>query len=65
MRKLYSFNDAAIPKDATLASLALRRMQVAKSIVGELGAKVNIEPPFFVTWGCNIFIGDGVYINRK
>lgn len=65
MKKLYSFNDAAIPADATLASLALRRMQVAKSIMGKMGTQVNIQPPFFVTWGCNIFIGDGVYINRK
>jgi maltose O-acetyltransferase len=65
MRKLQSFNDASIPPDATLASLASRRMQVAKTMLGKMGTKVNIEPPFFLTWGCNIFIGDGVYMNRK
>ncbi|KAF3025025.1 hypothetical protein E8E14_014297 [Neopestalotiopsis sp. 37M] len=30
-----------------------------------MGTRVNIEPPFFLTWGCNIFIGDGVYMNRN
>ncbi|KZL71399.1 maltose O-acetyltransferase [Colletotrichum tofieldiae] len=65
MRRLQSFNDATIPDDATLASLASRRMQVAKGMLGKLGTNANIEPPFFVTWGCNLFVGDGVYINRS
>ena len=65
MRKLQSFNDATIPEDATLESLTSRRMQVAKEMLGKLGAGVNIEPHFFVTWGCNLFIGDRVYVNRK
>ncbi|GKT44136.1 putative acetyltransferase YJL218W [Colletotrichum spaethianum] len=65
MRRLQTFNDATILDNATLASLASRRMQVAKGMLGKLGTNVNIEPPFFVTWGCNLFIGDGVYINRR
>ena len=40
-------------------------MTVAKSLLGQLGEGVNIEPPFFVGWGCNVFIGDNVYINRE
>lgn len=65
MRKLQSFNDGFIPPDATLALLASRRMQVAKGMLGKMGTRVNIEPPFFLTWGCNTFVGDGVYMNRR
>ncbi|KAF5013140.1 hypothetical protein FDECE_860 [Fusarium decemcellulare] len=65
MRTLQSFNDVTIPDNATLESLTSRRMQVAKGMLGKLGTSVNIEPPFFVTWGCNIFVGDRVYINRN
>lgn len=64
MRKLQSFNDTTIPEDATLASLASPRMQVVKECMGKMGAEVNIEPPFFMIWGCNIFLGDRVYMNR-
>ncbi|KAM0347396.1 hypothetical protein ACHAPU_004917 [Fusarium lateritium] len=64
MRKLRSFNDDSIPDDATVASLKRRRMAVAKGMLGQLGEAVNIEPPFYMTWGCNIFIGKNVYINR-
>lgn len=62
-RTLLSFNDSSIPEGSTLASLTARRMAVAKGMFGRLGANVNIEPPFFVIWGCNTFIGDNVYMN--
>ncbi|KAH7262903.1 trimeric LpxA-like protein [Fusarium tricinctum] len=65
MKKLRSFNDDSIPDDSTLASLKARRMVVAKEMLGQLGQGVAIEPPFFHTWGCNIFIGSRVYINRE
>ncbi|KAJ5628741.1 galactoside o-acetyltransferase [Penicillium lividum] len=65
LQKLNDFNDRAIPEGSTLESLKLRRMAVAKGLLGQLGEGVNIEPPFFVGWGCNVFIGDGVYINRE
>jgi hypothetical protein len=65
MKKLRSFNDDSIPDGSTLASLKARRMAVAKEMIGQLGQGVAIEPPFFHTWGCNIFIGSRVYINRE
>ncbi|KAF4960619.1 hypothetical protein FSARC_10433 [Fusarium sarcochroum] len=65
MKKLRSFNDESIPDDSTLASLKSMRMAVAKEMLGCLGNEVTIEPPFFLTWGCNVFIGRGVYINRE
>jgi acetyltransferase-like isoleucine patch superfamily enzyme len=65
LKKLNEFNDLSIPDGSTLASLKSRRMAVAKSMLGQLGENVNIEPSFFVGWGCNIFIGDNVYINRE
>lgn len=64
LRKRHAFNDESIPDDSTLASLTARRMAVAKTILGHVGGSVNIEPPFYVTWGCNTFMGDSVYINR-
>ncbi|KAJ5368469.1 uncharacterized protein N7496_008229 [Penicillium cataractarum] len=39
-------------------------MAVAKRMLGRVGKNTNIEQSFFVTWGCNTFIGDDVYINR-
>lgn len=65
LRSLNDFNDVTIAEGSTLASLKMRRMTVAKSLLGRLGESVNIEQPFFVGWGCNIFIGDDVYINRE
>jgi maltose O-acetyltransferase len=65
LKKLNEFNDISIPDGSTLVSLKARRMAVAKNLLGQLGEGVNIEPPFFVGWGCNIFIGDNVYINRE
>ncbi|KAL3607617.1 hypothetical protein FPOAC2_02603 [Fusarium poae] len=65
MRKLRAFNDDNIPDDATLASIKMKRMALAKQMVGKMGKGVAIEPPFFVIWGCNTFIGNGVYINRE
>ncbi|KAF4995404.1 hypothetical protein FGRMN_5188 [Fusarium graminum] len=64
LKKLHSFNDDSIPEGSTIVSLKARRMAVAKDMLGKLGEDVNIEPPFFMTWGCNIFIGKNVYINR-
>lgn len=40
-------------------------MEVVKRMFGLVGERVNIEQAFFVTWGCNTFIGDDVYINRE
>jgi hypothetical protein len=65
MRRLRSFNDNAIPDDASIESLKARRMAVAKQMLGKLGDEANIEPPFFCGWGCNTFVGDGAYMNRK
>ncbi|KAK8091235.1 amino acid transporter [Apiospora phragmitis] len=57
-RKLQSFNDNSMPEGSTLASLTARRIAVAKGMFGRLGANVNIEPPFFIIWGCNTFGAD-------
>lgn len=65
-RRLLEFNDESIPDGSTLESLKIRRLAVAKRILGKLGKGTNIEGPgFFVTFGCNTFVGKDVYINRK
>ncbi|KAJ5755217.1 hypothetical protein N7533_004760 [Penicillium manginii] len=65
LTSLNEFNETTIPEGSTLASLKTRRMTVAKDLLGKTGERVNIEPPFFVGWGCNVFIGNDVYINRE
>jgi hypothetical protein len=65
LKKLNEFNDLSIPDGSTLMSLKERRMTVAKNLLGQLGEGASIEPPFFVGWGCNVFMGDNVYINRE
>lgn len=65
LQKLNEFNDTSIPENSTLASLKNRRMAVAKRMLGQMGKNASIEQSFFVTWGCNTFIGDDVYINRE
>jgi hypothetical protein len=65
IERLRSFNDDSIPQGSTIEILKTRRMGAAKGLLGRLGEAVNIETPFFVGWGCNTFIGDGVYINRE
>lgn len=39
-------------------------MSVAKTMFRKLGKGVKIESGFFITWGCNTFIGESVYMNR-
>jgi acetyltransferase-like isoleucine patch superfamily enzyme len=40
-------------------------MAIASEMLGSLASNVNIEPPFFCSWGFNILIGKDVYINRQ
>ncbi|OJJ44473.1 hypothetical protein ASPZODRAFT_135295 [Penicilliopsis zonata CBS 506.65] len=65
LKLLNDFNDLTIPDGSTLTSLKTRRMTVAKTLLGKIGETVNIEPPFFVGWGCNVILGDDVYVNRE
>ncbi|RDW57175.1 hypothetical protein BP6252_13823 [Coleophoma cylindrospora] len=64
LRRLQNFNDQQIGDDTTLESLKIHRLTIAQSTLGKLGEECNIERPFFCSWGCNIVLGDGVYINR-
>lgn len=64
-KRLKDFNDDSIPDGSTLESLKLRRLSVARQFLGNLGRSTNIEAPLFVTFGCNVFIGEGCYINRN
>jgi hypothetical protein len=59
------FNDDSIPDGSSLESLKIQRIAIAKQFLGRCGVGLNIEQPLFCTWGCNIFIRDNCYINRK
>lgn len=65
MRRLQSFNDTTIRDDDTLRSCKARRMEHAAALLGRMGENVSIEPGLFVIWGCTIFVGNDVYVNRK
>ena len=64
MEKVQRLNDETIHPDDSLKSISARRMAVGKDIFGTFVQDVKIDVGFFVTWGCNVFIGDQVYINR-
>jgi hypothetical protein len=64
MKKLLAFNSDRIDEDDNLVTLKCRRMLQAERMFGKLGEAVTIELNFFTVWGCNVFIGDRVYINR-
>jgi Maltose acetyltransferase hexapeptide capping motif len=64
-RKLVKkFNDY-FPDDSTPESLQEDRVEMLKEIVGQLGARSFIDPPFRVDYGCNISIGADFYGNFK
>jgi hypothetical protein len=65
MKLLYSFNNENLTDCYTIETLLLNRMEIARNLLGSVGEGVKIEAPFFSAFGCNTFIGDGVYINRE
>ncbi len=55
-RLLWQYN-ATDPADEA------KRRELAQQLFGQTGEKLNIEPPFFCDYGCNIFFGNNVFIN--
>jgi hypothetical protein len=53
------------PDDATPESLLKDREIMLKDIIGNLGPRSYIEPPFTIDYGCNISIGSDFYSNFK
>lgn len=41
------------------------RMEKLQKLVGKVSKNAFIEPPFLPDYGCNITIGDDVFINWK
>jgi maltose O-acetyltransferase len=39
------------------------RFQILEMLFGEIGNKIEVEPPFFCDYGSNIFAGDGLFMN--
>nr|WP_264477194.1 sugar O-acetyltransferase [Halomonas sp. M20] len=46
----------------TVEDRGLRR-ELLKTCLGSFGARSVIRPPFFIDYGYNLFIGDGVFLN--
>ena len=40
-----------------------RRAEILRELFGRLGPHVEVEPPFYCDYGCNIFAGDHLYMN--
>lgn len=49
--------------NASFAATLPERETLLREIVGALGARVNIRPPFFLDYGFNLTLGDGVFMN--
>ena len=39
------------------------RAKAIKNILGSCGQNINIEPPFYIDYGCNIHVGENFYAN--
>jgi hypothetical protein len=53
------------PDDSTPESLLKDREAMLRDIIGSLGPRSYIEPPFNIDYGCNISIGSDFYSNFK
>ena len=58
-------NSTAIPEDATLSSMVCKWSEQSASIVGHLGKHSVVRKPFNCIMGCNIWIGDYVFVGSE
>lgn len=49
--------------NGTTEEEASRRLEILRELLGGVGARVDIEPPFRCDYGSNIRLGDGFYAN--
>lgn len=63
-RLVKKYNDH-FPDDATPESLTKDRDVMLKEIIGTVGPRVYIDPPFHVDYGFNISFGADSYANFK
>lgn len=63
-RLVKKYNDY-FPDDATPESLTKDREAMLKEIIGTVGPRVYIDPPFHVDYGFNISFGADSYANYK
>jgi maltose O-acetyltransferase len=71
--QLYTFFDPALTQEREEAKIRLRRFNQAVTaadtyealldLLGSLGPNAIIEPPFFCTYGRNIYLGANSYLN--
>lgn len=64
-RKLVKKFNEYLPDDATDESLAEGQTAMLKELIGHVGKRVAIDPPFRVDYGSNIIIGNDFYANFK
>ena len=56
-QRLLKLYEQALPEDPDIAHYLLQQ------ILGSVGERVTIRPPFRVDYGFNIHIGEGVWVN--
>ena len=56
-RRLWAEFNASDPGDDD------RRASLLARLLGGIGARASIEPPFYCDYGSNIVLGDGVFVN--
>ena len=62
MRACTQNNNTTIPEDATLTSVFGQWSKNAAALVGHMGKHSYIRTPFDCTMGCDIWIGDDVFV---
>lgn len=59
------YNQSEYPEDATLISRLGQSHERLAAIVGHLGNHSYARAPFSASMGCNISIGDNVFLNSE
>jgi maltose O-acetyltransferase len=40
-----------------------KRYDILKKLFGQIGKAIEVEPPFYCDYGCNIYVGENFYAN--
>ena len=49
--------------NASFAATLPEREAMLREIAGSVGMRINVRPPFFIDYGFNLTLGDGVFMN--
>lgn len=61
-----SYNDTeGDPRESGISGIVKERAKILENLLGACDpTAIEIEPPFYVDYGCNLFVGNGFYANH-